>query len=237
MPNWIQNICEPARLILAWQAPDPDGERKRFAVGELTRAGADATLRYADGPEIEEAKQLGFVGYPAFKLDRREHPNALSTFMRRLPPRGRTDFTDYMAHFRLPANVTLSDFALLAYTEAKLPSDGFSLVNSLDDMQMPCEFVLEVAGYRHYAKKVPPIQIGQVVEVEAEPTNKWDPNAIAIKAGGAIIGYVNRLQTRAFQKWMRDGAIVCVIERLNGTSPRPRAFIFVWIKKTQSQAA
>jgi hypothetical protein len=194
-------------------------------------------LRYFENDEVREAKKLGFAGYPAFKLDRKEYPNALSTFLRRLPPRGRPDFANYMAHFRLPPSAKLSDFALLAYTEAKLPSDGFSLVNNLDEMHRPCEFVLEVAGYRHYAGKVQPLALGEVVDLVPEPTNAFDSNAIAVQAHGQTIGYINRLQTSAFHHWIRDKAVVSVIERLNGTTPKPRAFIFIWVKQAQSRAA
>ena len=235
MPNWIQHICEPNRLILAWQAPDAVGERRRFAVGAIVRSGADCVLKYFANKEVDEAKALGYAGYPAFKLDEREYKGALATFLRRLPPRGRPDFAAYAEHFRLQADVKLSDFALLAYTEAKLPSDGFSIVNPLDDVQQPCEFVLEVAGYRHYAKNVE-IKIGEVVEFVAEPTNKWDANAIAIKAHNEIIGYVNRLQTSAFHRWLRENSLVAAIERINGREDRPRSYIFVWVRSHESKA-
>src|SRR5262245_59890083 len=112
MPNWIEHICEPSRLLLAWQAPEHMKDRKRFAVGELVRVGNDCTLRYFENDEVREAKNLGFAGYPAFRLERTEYPNALSTFLRRLPPRGRPDFSNYIAHFRLPPSVAMSDFAL-----------------------------------------------------------------------------------------------------------------------------
>jgi hypothetical protein len=237
MPNWIEHIWEPTRLYLAWQAPEHLKERKRFAVGELVRAGNDCNLRYFENDEVREAQNLGFLGYPAFKLGRKEYQNVLATFLRRLPPRGRSDFDSYMAHFRLPPAVKLSDFALLAYTEAKLPSDGFSLVNSLDEMRRPCEFVLEVAGYRHYANKTKPLAVSEAVELVAEPENPFDQNAIAVKASGDTIGYINRLQTHAFHNWIRDQAVVAIIERLNGTAPKPRAFIFVWVKQAQSRAA
>ena len=30
MEHWISHICEPRRLLLAWQGPDPNGDRTRF---------------------------------------------------------------------------------------------------------------------------------------------------------------------------------------------------------------
>ena len=30
MEHWISHICEPRQLLLAWQGPDPNGDRTRF---------------------------------------------------------------------------------------------------------------------------------------------------------------------------------------------------------------
>jgi hypothetical protein len=72
MAHWIQHVCEPSRLLLAWQAPDPAGDRTRFAVAERVPDGADCILRYIAGPDMQGAKELGFVGYPAFNFDQSE---------------------------------------------------------------------------------------------------------------------------------------------------------------------
>jgi hypothetical protein len=239
MEHWISHTWEPGKLLLAWQAPDLEGERTRFAVGELLRDGQDCILRYSTGDEVDRAKSLGFVGYPAFRLAQREHRHGvLATFLRRLPPRARADFAAYKAQFRLGPELKLSDFALLAYTGARLPSDGFSVVDTLEGAQPPCEFVTEIAGYRHYAPKlaVRPA-VGTPVELVPEPDNPVDPKAIAVKANNQTIGYVNRLQTGAFHRWLGGDAVEATIERMNGTADRPRAFMFVWIKDRQGRAA
>ena len=239
MEHWISHICEPSRLLLAWQGPDPQGNRTRFAVGELTREGDDCIMRYFDDPQLELAKALGFAGYPAFRLSQREHRSGvLATFLRRLPPRARADFKAYKAQFRLGPDLVLSDFALLAYTGARLPSDGFSIVNTLEGLCAPCELVVEIAGYRHYAEgltKRP--TVGDDLELVAEPTNQFDPKAIAVKNGGETIGYVNCLQTDPFHEWLRAGCVQAVFERLNGATDRPRAFMFVWVKDRRGRVA
>jgi hypothetical protein len=103
--------------------------------------------------------------------------------MRRLPPRTRVDFDAHRAQFCLKSGLVMSDFALLAYTEAKLPSEGFSIVNPLTDLCGPCEFLLEVAGYRHYADGLKePLSVGQPLQFVAEPSNEWDPNAVRVEA-------------------------------------------------------
>ena len=237
MPNWIEHTCEPKRLILAWQAPDALQNRRRFAVGELLRQGSEASLRYFENDCLAEAKALGFSGYPAFKLDRREHKDVLATFMRRLPPRSRSDFREYMAHFRLGSTAPLSDFALLAYTEAKLPSDGFSIVNDLQDVEPPCEFLIEIAGFRHHPNAIGSVQPGEMVELVPEPENQWDSDAIAVRCQELTVGYVNRLQTAAFHRWIEQRSVVAAIERLNGTPSKPRAFMFVWVTQPRGRAA
>jgi hypothetical protein len=237
--HWIQTICEPQRLLLAWQGPDPDGDRTRFAVGELLLAGGECTLRYFSGAEVDRARTLGFSGYPAFDIEQVEHrKGVLAAFMRRLPPRSRVDFVAYQAQFRLKSDLAMSDLALLAYTEAKLPSDGFSIVNPLTDIRGPCEFLLEAAGYRHYAdglKEAP--SVGQRMQFVAEPSNKWDPNAVRVEVSSELVGYVNRLQAGAFLDWIKRGAVEGFVERLNGSAAKPRLFMFVKVSAERADQA
>ena len=239
MDHWISHICEPSRLLLAWQGPDPNGERTRFAIAELLSSGSDCILRYLHGPDLERAKSLGFEGYPAFRLDQTEHrQGVLAAFLRRLPPRARPDFVAYKAQFRLKPELALSDFALLAYTGARLPSDGFSVVNPLEGLRAPCELVLEIVGHRHYVQGLKTsLTVGEPLELVAEPQNRVDPNAVVVKVRGETIGYVNRLQTAAFHQWLRDGVVRASLERLNGASDRPRAFMFVQLRNADKAAA
>jgi hypothetical protein len=237
--RWIRTICEPQRLLLAWQGSDPDGDRTRFAVGELLFEAGECTLRYLSGEEIERARALGFSGYPAFDIDQTEHrKGVLAAFMRRLPPRSRADFDAYQAQFRLKSDLVMSDFALLAYTEAKLPSDGFSIVNPLTGLCGPCEFLLEVAGYRHLARGLKQaLSLGQDLKFVAEPTNQWDPSAVRVEANSELIGYVNRLQASAFLRWIKDGVVEGFLERLNGSTAKPRVFMFVRVSAERADQA
>ena len=68
--------------------------------------------------------------------------------MRRLPPRNREDFADYLQVHGLSAPFELSDVALLGYTGARLPSDGFALVPEFPEDIRPCDYVMEVTGAR-----------------------------------------------------------------------------------------
>jgi hypothetical protein len=237
--NWIESVREPRYLFLAWQAPDQMQDRHRWAVGVLEPAGEDCTLRYFYsgtsfearnlGRKFEEVLDLGYQGYPAFRLRKPVHIGVLSTFLRRLPPRARSDFEEYKRQFRLAPGLSLSDFALLGQTEAKLPSDGFSVVDPLDPATDRCNLMLEVAGYRYYSESVQ-LVLGQPVTIRAEPGNPVDPAAVMICAGDKKIGNINRLQAETFQHWLTECAVSGVIERLNGLPGRPRAFVFVRVR-------
>lgn len=47
-----------------------------------------------------------------------------------------------------------------------------------------------VAGSRYFPQTTPPVQIGDVVRFEAEPTNRHDPDAVLVTVGSERIGYV-----------------------------------------------
>jgi hypothetical protein len=245
--NWIEHICEPRRLILAWQAPDNMEDRFRWAVGEIkpNRDGVLA-LRYFAGREFErlnqgkavgEVTRLGYRGYPGFRVKDTMHMGVREAFMRRLPPPSRADFADYKAYFRLRPDREVSDLAMLGYTEGKLASDGFSLVSPLDCDGDRFDLIIEIAGYRYYVDDHPPVHVGDSVAFRAEPTNEHDPNAVLIAAKDQRIGYVNRLQAPAFLDWFDNWSINAVVERINGTPDRPRVFLFIKVAKNRSLVA
>jgi hypothetical protein len=244
MEHWIEHVAEPRKLFLAWQAPDRLKNRFRWAVGLLEPVGYECQLRYlCDGTEFESLNQgrtyeqlvgLGYQGYPVFSLNRKVHrQGVIAAFMRRLPPRSRPDFEDYKRQFRLAPHLDLSDFALLGQTQAKLPSDGFSLVDPLNPETIQCDLVLEVAGFRYYAEDAPGLQATQAIVIKPEPENPYDPKAVQVCAGDVKIGYINRLQTAAFLEWLSHRRVSAVLERLNGKSEQPRAFIFVRVRAAQ----
>jgi hypothetical protein len=245
--NWIEHICEPRRLILAWQAPDSMGDRFRWAIGELTPQSDGMSLRYFAGDEfsrlnqgktVEQLNAFGYLGYPGFRTKDEVHTKGvMETFVRRLTPAFRSDFAEYMQHFRLRPESKLGYFTMLGYIEGKLPSDGFSVVNPLECTDDRFELMLEVAGFRYYAKEIPQIAVGDVASFRPEPSNEFDPNAVMICVGEHRIGYVNRLQAPAFLSWLKDRRLEAVIERVNGNPDRPRVFVFVRVTPRSQQAA
>ncbi|QQP90565.1 hypothetical protein IGS68_04785 [Skermanella sp. TT6] len=253
MENWVRIVSEPQRLYLAWQAPDHLGDRFRWAVGELRPRGDDFLFRYfQDDAEFAALNQhrsrnqdrsfnhlisLGYKGYPAFGLKPRHYETGVrDAFVSRMPPRNRPDFSEYMRQFRLAPELPLSDFALLGLTEAKLPSDGFSFVDPLNPDADQCDLLLEIAGYRYYHQNIT-ASVGSSVELLPEPDNQFDPHAVKISSKGITMGYINGLQASTFLRWFQERRVSGVIERLNGRTGRPRAFIFVRIRPKQAFAA
>ncbi len=246
--NWIENVCEPERLYLGWQAPDEFNDRYRWAVGEIIRNGSEALFRYFaddehfrqlnDGKSHAELEALSYRGYPAFARSQLTHAEGvLSAFLRRLPPDGRPDIAAYKQTFRLPAELPITPFGMLGYSEAKLPSDGFCIVNPLQPPAERCELMIEIAGFRYYKEKVAPLVLGQGIRIAPEPTNEHDPNAVQLIAGTQKIGNINRLQTAAFHSWLKNRKMTAVVERLNGRPDKPRVHLFVRVEPVALTAA
>lgn len=229
MKHLIEHIFTPRRLYLLWQAPDGQ-DRSHFVVGELRDEDGGITFRYlANTEDFRKAVTLGFECYPAFrKQDRIYAEGVMDSFMRRLPPRKRGDFTKYLEQWRLPADATgsLSDFALLAYSGGKLPTDGFSVIWPLDEVKAPGEVLLEVAGFRYQDIDLGDLTVGTPVRFVRETDNAFDPNAIRVEMDNKRIGYIKRQQLSAVTNWLEQYHIEAFLERFNGTSDRPIVYVF-----------
>ena len=251
MDHWIEEVGHPERLILAWQAPDDLRDRVRWAVGELTAEGNSGQFRYYADDEFQQLNagrtpdalmDAGFLGYPAFNARRSSEPvifrdGVIDAFMRRLPPPTRSDFPRYLEHFRLRSATGLSPLSLLAVTEARLPSDGFSLIDPLDADAQARDVVFEIAGHRHNTECRDLLRPGQSLELVPAPENAHDANAVRIEAAGKLIGHVNRLQAPTFGRWLKERALSAWLLRLNGTPERPRAFAFVRVRPLSRRRA
>jgi hypothetical protein len=229
--NLIRNIIEPTRLVLAWKPPETiEHDRKNRIIAELIKDSNDVVeFRYlTESEDFAEAIPLGLEPYPAFpKFEKVYSNDIVETFMRRLPPRNRNDFARYMEALRLPLDAQVSDFALLGYSEAKLPSDNYFIVNPLDDIGAPCEFITEIAGVRYWGGPNMNLEIGSMVNLIHEPDNPKDDMAVKVEIQNKIIGYISRLQLNAFHRWLKDFNLKAYIERKNGRPERLRLFLFV----------
>lgn len=227
--NLIKHVTDPDRLLLVWQAPEEGKSRARYVVGELCQREGQVIFRYLpDTDEFKKACAEGFVCYPAFRKTGQEYTQGvLDSFLRRLPPRKRGDFGKYLEQWRLAPNVEISDFALLGHTGAKLPNDGFSLINPFDHIELPHEFYIDVAGFRHQKNiSVDDISVGMKAVFIAEPDNEFNRDAVKIEVDGKKIGYVSNAQCKAFNSWLGQYSISASVERINGTSERPLVYIY-----------
>lgn len=249
MEHWIRHPSTPKQLILAWQAPSTLRDRVRWAVGRVQATADGAAFDYFDREEFlelnlgrtpETLHAAGYAGYPAFDLRKRPaggwRDHVLEAFLRRLPPTQRADFADYLAYFRVLPTTPLSPLSLLSITEARLPSDGFSLIDPLDPAASRVDVVGEIAGFRH-CDGGGQVSVGEPLELAPEPTNTYDPNAVEVRARGQRIGYLNRLQAPTVLSWLRDRSVRCWVARLNGRPDAPRAFAYLEVQPTRRSIA
>ncbi len=243
MDPWIDHPSDPSELILAWRAPDAVEDRTRWAVGLLRKTDDGACFRYFDDEEFAALngdrprailRGYGYAGYPAFDIARQPPggftENVLAAFARRLPPPSRPDFKLILEHYRVRRDAALSTMSLLALTEAKLPSDGFSLIDRLDPAASRLKVVFEIAGHRHNAAGRHRLVVGQTLDLVADPTNAHDAHAVRVEAGGELIGHINRLQAEAVGQWLQYRQVSASLLRLNGKPDHARVFAFVSVR-------
>lgn len=230
----IEHIIEPQKLLLAWQSSD-ERQCTRYIVAELERTLENKVdLTYLkNSQDFCKAKEMGFESYPAFNDINEIYHDVIDAFMRRLPPRTRGDFSQYMEGFRLRPDARLSDFALLGYSGAKLPSDGFSIINPFYNVNTEFELLLEAAGYRHLRKNhdgIKEIKINDRVVFFKNFNQTIQEDAFEIKVDSKVIGYVNRGLLPVFSRWMEQGRVSDAwIEKINGSPEKPSVYLYVKI--------
>lgn len=230
--RFIEHIIEPTKLLLAWQSPSEE-RRTRYIVAELNSVDGEISLEYLPTTDdFINAQKYGFKAYPAFQDINKIHHNVLDAFMRRLPPRTRGDFPQYLEGLRLRPTVHISEFALLGYSGAKLLSDGFSIIHPFDHVTSACELLLEAAGYRHIkddAKTA--INLNDAVSFSKEEYNEaTKAPAIRIEVNNTPIGYVNRGLIPTILDWIEKKRITGAwVEKMNGTPGRPAVYLYVQV--------
>lgn len=225
--HFIEHIIEPEKLLLIWQSSE-ESHRSRYVVGELYRSDDTINLRYLpETTDFKEAQKQGFESYIAFPDTQQIYSNVLDTFMRRLPPKKREDFPQYLENFRIPKEATFSLFALLGYIGAKSPSDNFSLIHPFNNIQGSCELLVEATGYRHLPIKRD-IQIGDAAHFEEQTDEETCEKKIAISVNNELIGYVTHALLPTFQNWIQKKLITeAWVEKKNGQPGKPTLYLYV----------
>jgi hypothetical protein len=247
MSQFIEHVVEPDTLLLAWQAPDHMKNRRRWLVARVNVSNAEWTLTYLrerdfeqanSGASYDEVRKLGYEGYPAFALSEQHHPKSVrAALMRRVPPRTRPDFPVYLAQFGFSGDADVSDAVLLAYTGGKLPSDGFSFAPELQIAMAVGDLIFDLAGTRYYVNESCSVRVGDPLSFRREPENTFDRDAIEVLCRDYRIGYINRLQARAFSYWMDHRSVEASIQRLNGRPGEPKVYAFVRVRPRKEPLA
>ncbi len=228
MKSFITRIIEPDRLDLIWKGSvEPF---TNYRVGEVLKQSGAYVLRYLTGTsDFRLACEAGFNGYPGFKVSIPEHKeNVLETLKKRVLPRSRDDYQDYLIAHGLSPELELSEFALLGYSGGKLPSDGFVFLHPFNNATGTFSFVTEASGYRYSRQADSSLRVGDKVELIEEPDNPYDPDAIKLCVQGQKIGYINRCQTSLFKKIISKKNEI-IVYKLNGSESRPRLFLGVTV--------
>ena len=233
MTSMITDPIQTRRALLTWQRPlEQPGSRDRFAVAELEQCEGGVAFSYLDEDSLAPALEVGFRGYPGLALgDTHEADTALDVLSRRLPPRDRPDFHDFMETFGLSPQADFSDLSLLAYTGARVTSDSFGVTETFDGFDRHFRYVFDVSGYRHYRNDALDLGIDEPVVFRHEPANEYDSHAVEVaRQDGARLGYVNRLQAQTVRGWIERGSIDACVFSLNGRSAYPRLFVMADIE-------
>ena len=126
----------------------------------------------------------------------------------------------------------------MSITELRSPNDGFSVVDPLSENWEECDLVLEVVGSRYYdSATAPQRHKGEVVFLSREADNPYDKHAVKVSLGASTLGYINRLQAKTVASWLENRDISAKLVRVNGSTDRPRPYIFVRVRSKQGRRA
>ena len=191
-------------IYLSWKSTD---HGNRHIVAELIeRPEGEYCFRYIQGEDLAKAKKLGFNGYPAFPdLNKEYTVNAIDPFVMRLPARSRTDFAGLLSYWEIH-NPDISDFDLLAITGGRLRTDNFELIDP-HKIKRPNQFLTELAGFVHYAEdnKLRSLSVGEELQLERDPGNRWDPYAVKVLYQGKQIGFIKRVHSQTVAEEIAKG--------------------------------
>ncbi len=195
---------EERTIYLSWQSTD---HGNRYIVAELVETSkGQYYFHYIPGKDLEEAKKLGFNGYPAFPtLDQDYTVNAIDPFVMRLPARSRIDFNDLLNYWEIK-NPDISDFDLLAITGGKLRTDNFEFIDP-HKTKRPNQFLTELAGFVYHEEdqKLRTIPAGCELQLEREPNNSYDPYAVKVLYKGKQIGYIKKVHSQTIAQELDSG--------------------------------
>lgn len=203
-------------LLLIWKDPET---RRNYTVGKLTR-GDFFTFQYYG--EAENAEEAGWKLLGAFPTYQEYRSNTMfPVFSSRLPDKKRRDIQNILEKYGL---MEYDEFELLRRSGARLPIDTYEFINPIspDDKEVEREFY--ITGIRYHSAcqgsdcgALPGVKVGDILLLEEEPENAYDPMAIRVLTQERdVLGYVPRYYNKAILARLHDGmGYSCKITEVN----------------------
>lgn len=191
------------KLWLIWKQPV---SRRRYKIGELCCIKNGYSFNYTN-PELDEAIKAGFNFFPGFEDTKKEYLSSelFANIDTRLPNTSRPDYLEILNSYGLER--TSTKFDILKATRGRLLTDNYEFVPIFDKTKL--EF--DIAGTRHckdIKKCLTLIKTNDKLELELEPGNEYDENAIKViinKNGKKYhIGYVPRYYTKQLAELLNE---------------------------------
>lgn len=192
-------------LYLIWKDPET---RRNFTIGKLTR-GTKYTFEYCK--EAFQAETFGwkmldaFADYQVYESD-----NMFPVFSSRLPDRKRRDIGRILEKYGL---AEFNEFELLRKSGARLPIDTYEFIDPIFPNNETIERDFFIMGIRHHSvcsgnncEMLPSVNQGDLLTLEEEPENKYDPMAIRVLTQqGEHLGYIPRYYNQSIQERLHKG--------------------------------
>lgn len=203
-------------LLLIWKDPET---RRNYTVGKLTR-GDCFTFQYYG--EAENAEEAGWKLLGAFPTYQEYRSNTMfPVFSSRLPDKKRRDIQNILEKYGL---MEYDEFELLRRSGARLPIDTYEFIDPIspDDKEVTREFY--ITGIRYHSAcqgsdcgALPGVKVGDMLLLEEEPENTYDPMAIRVLTQEReVLGYVPRYYNKAILARLHDGmGYSCKITEVN----------------------
>lgn len=203
-------------LLLIWKDPET---RRNYTVGKLTR-GDFFTFQYYG--EAENAEEAGWKLLGAFPTYQEYRSNTMfPVFSSRLPDKKRRDIQNILEKYGL---MEYDEFELLRRSGARLPIDTYEFIDPIspDDKEVEREFY--ITGIRYHSAcqgsdcgALPGVKVGDILLLEEEPKNAYDPMAIRVLTQKKeVLGYVPRYYNKAILARLHDGmGYSCKITEVN----------------------
>lgn len=203
-------------LLLIWKDPET---RRNYTVGKLTR-GDFFTFQYYG--EAENAEEAGWKLLGAFPTYQEYRSNTMfPVFSSRLPDKKRRDIQNILEKYGL---MEYDEFELLRRSGARLPIDTYEFIDPIlpDDKEIEREFY--ITGIRYHSAcqgsdcgALPGVKVGDMLLLEEEPENAYDPMAIRVLTQEReVLGYVPRYYNKAILARLHDGmGYSCKITEVN----------------------